>query len=42
MHGLAFYLKEGLPFAWELTLENSYLCSYDSFYNLIYVPLYVS
>ena len=29
MHGLAVYVKEGLPFAWELSLENStdsFLC----------------
>ena len=29
MHGLTDYLKEGLPFAWDLSLENSadsYLC----------------
>ena len=29
MHGLEVYVKEGLPFAWELSLENSgdsYLC----------------
>ena len=29
MHGVAVYLKEGLPFAWDLSLENlanSYLC----------------
>ena len=29
MHGLAGYVKEGLPFAWDLSLENlanSYLC----------------
>ena len=29
MHGLAVYLKEGIPFAWDLSLENfadSYLC----------------
>ena len=29
MHGLALYVKEGLPFAWDLSLENSvdsYLC----------------
>ena len=29
MHGLAVYVKEGLPFAWYLSLENSvdsYLC----------------
>ena len=23
MHGLAAYVKEGLPFAWDLSLENS-------------------
>ena len=29
MHGLEIYVKEGLPFAWDLSLENpadSYLC----------------
>ena len=29
MYGLAVYVKEGLPFAWDLSLENSvdsYLC----------------
>ena len=26
MHGLAVYVKEGLPFAQDLSLENSYLC----------------
>ena len=29
IHGLAVYAKEGLPFAWDLSLENSadsYLC----------------
>ena len=29
MHGLAVYMKKGLPFAWGLSLENSvdsYLC----------------
>ena len=29
MDGLAVYMKEGLPFAWDLSLENSadsYLC----------------
>ena len=29
MRGLAVYVKEGLPFAWDLSLENSadsYLC----------------
>ena len=23
MHGLAVYVKEGVPFAWNLSLENS-------------------
>ena len=23
MHGLAVYVKEGLPFAWDVSLENS-------------------
>ena len=23
MHGVAVYVKEGLPFAWDLSLENS-------------------
>ena len=23
MHGLKVYVKEGLPFAWDLSLENS-------------------
>ena len=31
MHGLAVYLKEGLPFAWDLSLENS-TDSYLSFH----------
>ena len=29
MHGLAVYVKEGLPFVWDLSLKNSaasYLC----------------
>ena len=29
VHGLAVYVKEGFPFAWDLSLENSadsYLC----------------
>ena len=29
MHGLAVYVKEGLPFAWDLSQQNSadsYLC----------------
>ena len=31
MHGLAVYVKEGLPFAWDLSLENS-ADSYLSFW----------
>ena len=30
VHGVAVYVKQGLPFAWGLSLENStdsYLCS---------------
>ena len=27
MHGLAVYVKEGLPFVWDLSLENS-LCRF--------------
>ena len=30
MHGLAAYVEEGLPFAWDLSLENS-VDSYLSF-----------
>ena len=26
MHGLAVYVKDGLPFAWDLSLENSADC----------------
>ena len=36
MHGLAVYVKEGLPFAWDLSLENSadsYLC-----FRLLLIP----
>ena len=33
MHGLAVYVKEGLPFTWDLSLENSA----DSYvFNLLY------
>ena len=28
MHGLVVYVKEGLPFACDLSLENSALCSW--------------
>ena len=31
MHGLAVYVKEGLPFAWELSPENSSYVSADSY-----------
>ena len=49
MHGLAVYVKKGLPFAWSLSLENSadsYLCfwlallhSVSSFFFLYQSPL---
>ena len=38
MHGLAVYVKEGLPFAWDLSLENSadsYLCFRLSFLHSV-------
>ena len=38
MHGLAVYEKEGLPFAWDLSLENSadsYLCFPLAFLHLV-------
>ena len=38
MHGLAVYVKEGLPFAWDLSLENpagSYLCFRLALLNLV-------
>ena len=28
MHGHAFHVKEGLPFAWDLSLENSAILTY--------------
>ena len=28
MHGRAFHVKEGLPFAWDLSLENSAILTY--------------
>ena len=37
MHGLAVYVKEGLPFARDLSLENSadsYLCFQTGFTSL--------
>ena len=42
-HGLAVYVKEGLPFARDLSLENSadsYLCFIDSYLCLIMDLLY--
>ena len=47
MRGLAVYVKEGLPFAWDLSLENSadsYLCFWlallhsVSCFSLLYQP----
>ena len=38
MHGLAVYVKEGLPFAWDLSLENSadsYLCFQMALLHLV-------
>ena len=41
MHGLAVYVKEGLPFAQDLSLENSadfYLCfRLDLLYSVSYL-----
>ena len=37
MHVLALYMKEGLPFAWDLSLENSagsYLCFQPAWHHL--------
>ena len=38
MHGLAVYVKEGLPFAWDLSLESSadsYLCFWLALLHLV-------
>ena len=38
MHALAVYVKEGLPFAWDLSLENSvdsYLCFQLALYHSV-------
>ena len=38
MHGLAVYVKERLPFVWDLSLENwtdSYLCFRLAFLHLV-------
>ena len=47
MHGLTVYVKEGLPFAWDLCLENSqnsYFCltGFSSFSVLVLFPLSIS
>ena len=47
MHGLTVYVKEGLPFAWDLSLENSldpYLFSsgFTSFSVLLFFPLSIT
>ena len=38
MYGLAVYVKEGLPFAWDLSLENSADSAADSYlcYRLVF------
>ena len=45
MHGLAVYVKERLPFAWELSLENStdsYWCfGLDLFHSMSYFFVFV-
>ena len=43
MHGLTVYVKEGLPFAWDLSLENSedsymFLTDFTSFSVLLLSP----
>ena len=43
MHGLAVYAKEGLPFAWGVSLENSadsYLCFWLALTSLIVLLLF--
>ena len=38
MHGLAVYVKEGLSFAWDLSLENSadsYLCFWLALFHAV-------
>ena len=39
MHGLIVYVKEGLPFLWDLSLENSadsYLCFWLALVNSVF------
>ena len=38
MHGFAVYVKEGLPFAWDVSLEN-YLDSYLCFWLALLHPM---
>ena len=47
MHGLAVYVKEGLPFAWDLSLENSadsylLLTGFTSLHVLLLFPLSIT
>ena len=50
VHGLAVYVKEGLPFAQDLSLANSYLCrfllmfltSFTSLSVLLLFPLLIT
>ena len=45
MHGLAVYVKEGLPFARNVTLENfvdSYLCFQLALLPLSFFPLWIT
>ena len=45
MHGLTVYVKEGLPFAWGLSLENSancYLCFQLALVSVLIFFLYQS
>ena len=41
MHGLRFYVKEGLPFARDLSIENS-ADSYQCFHVLLLFPLSIT
>ena len=47
MHGLAVYVKEGLPLAWDLSLENSavllmFLTGFTSLSVLLLFPLSIT
>ena len=48
MHGLAVYVKEGLPFAWDLSLENSadsylrFLTGFTSLSVLLVFPRWIT